>query len=338
MEQKAFIAGCKSTTLTQEEVDFFKDQKPWGFIIFARNIENREQVRALCSSMRECVGREDAPILIDEEGGRVQRLRPPNWISNPPGRALGKLYEQDAQMGKKAAWALSRLIAHDLCEIGVNVDCLPVLDIPVEGAHDVIGDRAYSSDPDTVAVLGECAANGLLAGGVLPIIKHIPGHGRSTCDSHHDLPRVDCDLETLKQVDFKPFKALNTMPMAMTAHIVYSAIDEECATRSSKVIEEIIRGYIGFDGLLMSDDVSMKALSGDYAQRTKSCFDAGCDIVLHCNGLMEEMKAVANATLKLDSTALERAQNALSLLKKPDSEDLALLRKDFDARIASLTA
>ena len=335
MRTKAFIAGCTGMELSEAEADFFRKEQPWGFIIFAHNIEDREQVSALTSQMRECVGRDDAPILIDEEGGRVQRLRPPHWLSNPPGQVLGKIYERDANDGKRAAWLLSRLIAHDLLEIGVNVDCLPILDVPVEGVSDAIGDRAYSRDVDIISEIGQSVVDGLMAGGVLPIVKHMPGHGRAICDSHFELPLVTETLEELIASDFKPFKALNKVAMAMTAHIVFEAIDSENpATTSTKMIDEIIRGTIGFDGLLMSDDVSMEALSGDYVERTKSSFAAGCDIVLHCNGKMDEMLQVASATPELKGQALKRAQFALSQLKPADNQDIAALRTEFDKLVS----
>lgn len=331
---KAFIAGCAGLELSDEERRFFQREKPWGFIIFARNIDNREQVLRLTDEMRQCVGRQDAPVLIDEEGGRVQRLRPPHWVSNPPGRVLGDIYHHDKTKGRRAAWLLSRLIAHDLLEIGVNVDCLPVLDVPVAGAHDAIGDRAYSLDPDVVGDIGASVVEGLLAGGVLPIVKHMPGHGRAFCDSHHDLPRVATSIEELLETDFKPFMLLNKVAMAMSAHIVFEAIDaDNPATNSKRMIEEFIRGKIGFDGLLMSDDVSMSALSGDYSQRTKSIFAAGCDIVLHCNGVMEEMAKVADATPELEGKALMRANTALSQLSRADGEDISTLRKEFDTLV-----
>ena len=335
MRTKAFIAGCTGMELSKAEADFFRKEQPWGFIIFEHNIEDREQVLALTSHMRACVGRDDAPILIDEEGGRVQRLRPPHWLSNPPGQILGKIYERDASEGKRAAWLLSRLIAHDLLEIGVNVDCLPILDVPIEGVSDAIGDRAYSRDVDVISEIGQSVVDGLMAGGVLPIVKHMPGHGRAICDSHFELPHITETLEELIISDFKPFKALNKVAMAMTAHIVFEAIDSENpATTSTKMINEIIRGAIGFEGLLMSDDISMEALSGDYVERTKSSFAAGCDIVLHCNGKMDEMLQVASATPELKGQALKRAQFALSQLKPADDHDIAALRSEFEKLVS----
>ena len=337
MSTKALIFGCAGLQLSEEEIHFFREHQPWGFILFGRNIESRQQVVQLTSQMRQCVGRDNAPILIDEEGGRVQRLRPPHWCSNPPGRLLGELYGKNQDRGKRAAWLQSRLIAHDLGEIGVNVDCLPVLDVPIAGAHDAIGDRAYSFDPDIVAIIGKAVIEGLLAGGVLPIVKHMPGHGRSFGDSHHELPRVDAGLEQLLATDFKPFAALNDAAMAMTAHIIFEAIDRDNpATTSPVLIKDIIRGHIGFDGLLMSDDVSMNALSGDYATRTQSIFAAGVDIVLHCNGLMDQMIEVAGVTPVLTGNALDRANLALSQLQRTQNVDVDGLRGEFDQLISEL--
>jgi beta-N-acetylhexosaminidase len=318
-ESKAMITGCAGKTLTEDEMAFFTREKPWGLILFARNIGMPEQIQALTAHFRMLVGRADAPVFIDQEGGRVQRIREPITQSYPSGAAIGAIYRNDPSAGRCAARTMSRLHAADLLPLGINADCLPVLDVPVEGAHDVIGDRAYGKDPETVAILGREAAEGLLDGGVLPVIKHIPGHGRAFSDSHKALPVVDTQLDELRRHDFPPFKALADMPMAMTAHVVYSAIDPgRPATTSARVVEEIIRGEIGFDGLLMSDDVSMHALSGDFRTRTESIFGAGCDVVLHCNGVMEEMLAVAAETPILDGTAAERADRALAMLSRHD--------------------
>ena len=330
MSTKAVIFGCAGLELSETEIQFFQDVRPWGFILFARNIDNRDQVLHLTDQMRDCIGRGDFPILIDEEGGRVQRLRPPHWCLNPPGRDLGQLYEQDNKAGKRAAWLHSRLIANDLREIGVNVDCLPVLDVPVVGAHDAIGDRAYSRDPEVVTQIGAAVIEGLMAGGVLPIVKHMPGHGRAFNDSHYDLPRVMTSLEELIETDFKPFSNLNKVGMAMTAHIIFEAIDKDNpATTSNRLVEDIIRGHIGFDGLLMGDDVSMNALSGDYRQRTQSIFGAGVDIVLHCNGVMGEMSEVAAVTPILADKMLERADAALAGLKSFENGDMGSLREEW---------
>ena len=317
MTQQAAIYGCQGTTLTEDEKAFFRDASPWGFIVFARNIETRDQLRALVSSFRETVGR-DAPVLIDQEGGRVARLKPPHWRKYPPARAYGELYERDRQAGLTAARLGTQIIASELSDMGIDVDCLPVLDVPVPGAHDIIGDRAYSTSPDTVKAVAQAAAEGLLAGGVLPVIKHIPGHGRAGVDSHEKLPVVDAPLETLRETDFVPFRALSDMPLAMTAHVVYSAIDpDNPATTSKKVIREVIREDMRFYGLLMSDDLSMQALKGTLGERTRAALDAGCDMALHCNGDMAEMKQVAAETPILQGEAGARAQIAIRDWKKP---------------------
>ena len=337
MTSKAFIAGCSGLALTPDEKAFFAAEKPWGFILFGRNIDTPDQVRALVDELRLSVGRADAPVLIDQEGSRVQRLRPPHWRKYPPGRLFGNLYANDPQKGCRAAWLQSRLIAFELASLGINVDCLPVLDVPVEGAHDVIGDRAYSFHPYEVAQLGRAAADGLMAGGVLPVIKHIPGHGRAFSDSHKELPTVDAHPAELGCTDFYPFMQLADMPMAMTAHVVYSGFDRDNpATLSQKMIGEIIRGWLGFDGLLMSDDLSMQALSGDFSERTQSAFAAGCDVVLHCNGLMAEMEAVAAASPTLEGKAEWRARIALERLAQPDESDEEALLAEFEALTAPL--
>ncbi len=331
-ESKAIILGSSGPALTPDEKAFFRDERPWGFIVFARNIESAGQLRDLAAEMRACAGRADAPVFVDQEGGRVQRLRPPLAPDYPPASALGALWRRDRQAGLRAAWLMSRLHAFDLLRHGLNADCLPVLDVPVEGAHDVIGDRAYGKDPGIVAAMGRAAMDGLVAGGVLPVIKHIPGHGRAFADSHHHLPVVEAPLEALRAHDFPPFRALNDAPMAMTAHVVYTAIDAaRPATTSPRAIAEIIRGELGFDGLLMSDDVSMKALSGDFASRTQAIVAAGCDVVLHCNGLMEEMRAVAGAAPVLSGEALRRARHAVAGLGANDGAGEDETRAEFSA-------
>lgn len=329
-ESKAMILGAAGTIPTEDEIRFYRDERPWGFILFARNLAEPGQIFDLVAAMRDCTGNSDAPVFIDQEGGRVQRLRPPIAPNYPAGAELGALYKADREKGLRATWLMSRLHAFDLARLGITADCLPVLDVPVEGANDVIGNRAYGKDPDTVSALGRAAAEGLLAGGVLPVIKHIPGHGRAFADSHHALPVVETPLEELRAHDFPPFRALNDMPMAMTAHVVYTAIDpDHPATTSKKAVSEIIRGEIGFDGLLMSDDVSMNALSGDFAARTDAIFAAGCDVVLHCNGIMAEMRAVADRTPALTGRALDRAGMALEPLHRRDMMDEAIARAEF---------
>ncbi|GHE52474.1 glycosyl hydrolase [Camelimonas fluminis] len=333
MTARALIVGLSGPELTDDERRFFREIDPWGFILFRRNVVDRAQVARLTSELRAAIGR-CAPVLIDQEGGRVQRLAPPVWPAYPPGRAYGRLESPFAR--REAAWLGARLIAHDLREVGVDVDCLPVLDVPSPGAHDVIGDRAYGDEPATVASLGRAAAEGLLSGGVLPVVKHIPGHGRAGADSHHDLPVVDAPLAELDARDFAPFRVLADMPLAMTAHVVFTALDAtRPATTSPEVISRIIRGAIGFDGLLMSDDLSMKALQGDFAARARDSIAAGCDVVLHCNGDRAEMEQIAAATPLLNGEAARRADMALGrILKTVEPLDVEAAR----ARLAELLA
>ncbi len=333
---RAFIAGCSGLALTPDEAAFFRDADPWGFILFRRNIETPRQVRALCDALRDTVGRADAPILIDQEGGRVQRMGPPHWPKYPPGQAYGRVHTTDPLVQRELTRLGARLIAHDLLSVGISVDCLPVLDVPVEGAHDIIGDRAYARDPHAVAVLGRAAAEGLIAGGVLPVVKHMPGHGRAFADSHQALPVVETPRDALEAHDFVPFRILADMPLAMSAHVVYTAIDpEHPATTSPIVIREIIRGHIGYDGLLMTDDLSMHALSGSFRGRAEAATAAGCDMLLHCNGVMEEMKAVAEGAPRLAGDALRRAEAALMRLRHvPEPFDPVDARARLDAALA----
>lgn len=329
-ESQTLILGCAGRSPTREEISFYRGERPWGFILFARNICEPEQIRDLVASLRDCVDRPDAPVFIDQEGGRVQRLRPPLAPNYPAGAALGALYRDDEEAGLRAAWLLARLHAFDLLRYGIDADCLPVLDVPVEGASDVIGQRAYGREPSVVATLGRAVAEGLMAGGVLPVMKHIPGHGRAGADTHFELPTVHASLDELRRHDFAPFQALNDLPVAMTAHVVFSAIDPDApATTSGKVVEEIIRGEIGFDGLLVSDDVSMKALSGDFQAKAAAILAAGVDLVLHCNGDMDEMRAVASRARPLEGEALKRAGRALGAVKGRDEADEAELRAEF---------
>ncbi len=328
MSRLAAIFGCAGTSLGSEEAAFFREARPWGFILFRRNVETPGQVRRLVGALRETVGAADAPLLVDQEGGRVQRLGPPHWPKYPAARAYGAL---PAGERRGMAWLGARLVAHDLHALGINVDCAPVLDVPEPGAHDIIGDRAYSQNPDEAAVLGRAAADGLMAGGVLPVVKHIPGHGRARSDSHEQLPVVDAGLEALAR-DFAPFRANADLPMAMTAHVVYAAIDpERPATASPKVIERVIRGEIGFDGVLITDDLSMKALSGGFDDRARAALAAGCDVVLHCNGSMAEMTAVATGARPLAGEASRRTQAALARLAAPQPLDVEAARARFAA-------
>ena len=290
----ALITGVAATTLTPQEVDFLRDIRPAGLILFARNLVNHSQIRALISAVREAVGTEELLVLIDQEGGRVQRLRPPLGRTLPPASAYGTLYSRDPAQATAAAFAVARLLAEDLKALGINADCAPVLDLPDPSSHAVIGDRAYGTSIDQVVRLARSVAQGFMAGGVLPVIKHIPGHGRATKDSHLALPVVTESREVLAASDFVPFKALNLLPAAMTAHIIYSAIDAGApASTSAILVGDVIRGEIGFDGLLMSDDLSMNALSGGMRQRAESVIAAGSDIVLHCSGDLREMRSAA---------------------------------------------
>ena len=310
----ACVFGCGGPALTGEESEFFARVKPWGFILFGRNIETPDQVRKLVRALRASVNRPDAPVLVDQEGGRVQRFTAPHWRPYPAARAYGRL-AVDRPTRLEMARLGGRLIAHDLAGLGVNVDCAPVLDVPTPGAHDVIGDRAYGQDPEEVAYLARATAEGLMAGGILPVIKHIPGHGRAEADSHLRLPVVKASLDALEKQDFAPFRALSDMPMAMTAHVVYAAVDpERPATTSPAVIKTVIRESIGFQGLLISDDLSMKALAGDLRSRAEAALAAGCDVVLHCNGGMSEMEAVAAGTPALSGRAASRAAAARARL------------------------
>ncbi len=321
MTQTAAIFGCLATRLSPQEFAFFRDAAPWGFILFARNIENPAQIRALCAELRESVGRH-APILIDQEGGRVARLTAPLWREWLP--PLAQMERGENLATARQAMALRyRLIAAELTDLGIDVNCAPMLDVPTANAHDIILNRCYGRDADTVAEIGRAVADSLLAGGVLPIIKHIPGHGRATLDSHLELPRVDASVADL-QTDFTPFRRLSDLPMAMTAHILYPALDsEECATFSVPIIR-MIRDDIGFDGLLMSDDLSMKALAGGFTERAKKTVKAGCDIVLHCNGDPAEMTAILTETPALAGQSLTRADAALALRTPPEPFDADL--------------
>lgn len=327
---KAMIVGVSGRVLTADERKFIAENQPWAFILFARNIGTAEEVRALTSSLRKASGRDDVFIFIDQEGGRVQRLRAPLAPDYPPAATLGTIYKKNRQKGLRAAWIMSRLHAFDLMRLGINADCLPLLDVPIEGADNVIGTRAYGNDPETVTAMGRAAAEGLQAGGVLPVMKHIPGHGRALCDTHKSLARVGASLETLRLSDFAPFEALSNLPVAMTAHVVYESVDPlNPATLSKAVVNTIIRGEIGFDGLLMTDDLSMKALSGDFGNLTEQAFEAGCDLVLHCNGESEEMQKIAAATPWLQGKALARADRATNFVRTPDEADEKALREEF---------
>ena len=315
----AVIYGYEGLIPTEAELAFFKDVNPLGFILFARNIDNPEQVKRAVKALKACVGWE-CPILIDQEGGRVARLKPPHWGKYPAVKTFADIYTKNGKdEAKEAVYYNYRLLGEELYELGINVDCAPVMDLLVEGAHDIIGDRSFGSDPKQVAELAIENAKGLIDSGVLPIIKHIPGHGRALVDSHEDLPTVDTSLEVLQQTDFASFKYVADKPWwAMTAHIVYNAVDDKLpATQSPKMIK-LIRDDIGFDGFLISDDLSMKALKGTFKEKAEKSLDAGCDAVLHCNGNMEEMLDVAKGVKPLTESARVRLEKSLSVLKAPE--------------------
>jgi beta-N-acetylhexosaminidase len=334
MSKRAFITGISGLELSAAEREFIRAERPWGFILFKRNIETSAQVAMLVHELREAVNEPEAPILIDQEGGRVQRLGPPNWPVYPAGAVFGALYDVDPTLGLTAARLSGRLIADDLTELGVTVDCLPLADVPVEGADAVIGDRAYGTEATKVAAIARAVTEGLEQGGVLPVLKHIPGHGRATADTHFRLPQVDASQEKLERTDFAAFRALADLPMAMTAHVVFSALDPaHPATTSATIVRQVIRGVIGFQGLLMSDDVSMNALMGSIAERTRAAITAGCDVVLHCNGNLDEMREVARETPELSAKALERANRALASRKAPLPFDRKAARARLDALI-----
>jgi len=338
MTARAFIPGIAGTALTPDERAFVREASPWALVLFTRNIETPAQVRALTASFRDAVGR-DAAVLVDQEGGRVQRLGPPHWTVYPPAASYGRRYDEDPAAALAAARMGSRLIAADLAAVGIDVDCLPVADVPVPGAHSIIGDRAYGDSAAKVAALAGAAAEGLLAEGVLPVLKHIPGHGRAGADSHVGLPVVETDRATLDATDFAAFRALSDLPLAMTAHVVYTAIDPIApATTSVTVVREVIRGWLGFRGLLMSDDISMGALAGSIAERTRAAIAAGCDLVLHCNGKLDEMAEVAADAPVLTGAAAARAQAALARRTSASHHDGAALRTQWAALMAAPAA
>lgn len=307
----AVVFGCAGESLSSEEREFFRDSNPLGFILFARNVQDPDQLRALVKDLRESVGR-NAPVLIDQEGGRVQRLRPPHWRSAPPMRVFGDLHAVNPDAAQRAVRINMQTIALELASLGIDVDCAPCLDVPIPGAHDIIGNRAFSEETSVVADLAKAACDGLMDLGVVPVIKHLPGHGRALVDSHEKLPVVDASQEELDSQDLIPFKAVASMPVAgMTAHVVYDAYAaEEVATLSSDVITNVIRGAIGFDGLLFSDDLGMKALAGSFTDRASNCLAAGCDVALHCSGNLSEMEDVAAGVRELS----DHARQALEAL------------------------
>lgn len=338
---KACILGLNGPRLSGRERAFFAEADPYGFILFERNCQTPDQVRRLVAALREISGRADAPILIDQEGGRVARLKPPHWRAAPPAAAFGELHRANAGAAARAVRLNGRLIGAELFDLGINVDCAPVLDIQAPGADPVIGDRAFSDDPVAVAALGRAFCDGLLASGVLPVIKHIPGHGRAGADSHVALPRVAAARDVLAATDFVPFKPSSggpgseARPWAMTGHVVFETIDpENPATLSARVIEEVIRGDIGFDGILITDDLSMEALSGPLAARARKAMGAGCDLNLHCNGKMEEMAEVALESPELSVSVMAKLALSLGALPAAAPLDSAKAKRDLDGALA----
>jgi beta-N-acetylhexosaminidase len=320
----AFIAGLAGAQLGAREAAVLREARPCGVILFARNIESPEQVRRLTGDVRAAIGADDLLVLIDQEGGRVQRLRPPHWRALPPAAAYGRLYQRDAQEALRSAFLAARLTAADLSALGINTDCTPVLDVPVPGSHDVIGDRAYGTTPDQVVALGRAVVDGFMAGGVLPVIKHIPGHGRATKDSHHDLPVVTASQSELEASDFRAFHGLRDATAAMTAHVVFTAIDADApASTSARVTADIIRGAIGFDGLLMSDDLGMRALTGTIAERAAAVLAAGSDLALLCSGDLAETESVAGVVPPLQGRAQARFANACAVFRQQSTFDVA---------------
>ncbi len=314
----ALILDCESARPTSDERALFRDADPWGFILFARHCQSAEDVRALCSELRETVGR-NAPVFIDQEGGRVARMKAPAFPAHPPMAVFGALWRKNPEQAIAAARLNAFLLGRLVSDLGVDVDCVPMLDVRQPDADKaVIGDRALADETEIVTALGRAVIEGLIEGGALPVIKHMPGHGRATVDSHHDLPRVATSREALRAVDFAPFRALRDAPIGMTAHVVYEAYDaERCGTMSKTIIDGVIRGEIGFDGLLVSDDLKMKALGGPVGERVSRCLAAGVDIACACNFSFEEKIEAANAAGQLVGAAQARADAALARRRGP---------------------
>lgn len=337
--QKAFITGLSGPKLNPEERAFVAGERPAGLILFTRNCESQAQIWQLIADFKVAAGTENVLVLIDQEGGRVQRLKPPIARLLPPAAAYAAHFPGDLEGAAAAARLVAHATARELKAMGINTSCAPVLDVPAPGSHDIIGNRAYGSDVATIVKLGLAVADGLMAGGVLPVMKHIPGHGRALADSHLELPVVEATLATLHASDFEPFRQLSGLPAAMTAHVVYTAIDaENPASTSATVTQKIIRGHIGFRGLLMSDDLSMKALSGSFGERTRAVLAAGSDLALHCNGDMAEMREVAAAAPALAGRALQRFEEAVDVVEQPgqpvDNSRVETLLQRLLARVA----
>lgn len=332
---RSVILGCAGAKLTTDEQAFFREADPFGFILFARNVENPDQLCQLTSDLCESVDRPDAPVFIDQEGGRVQRMRPPHWRVAPAMQVFGELYKSSPEKAREALALNIALLAAELRAVGISVDCAPLLDVSNPATHAAIGDRAFSPDADSVCDLGRVAMDAFMANGVFPVIKHIPGHGRATVDSHKDLPVVSATHDELSAIDFKPFQSLRDAPFGMTAHIIYEAIDAaRPATTSPTVIHDVIRQEIGFEGLLISDDLSMHALTGDFESRARGCLEAGCDLALHCNGDPAEMEAVGRAAPPMTESQWSKWRSFREDLKRPADFDTA----DAERRLESLLA
>ncbi len=339
MAERPLILGCRGPTLSDWERAFFADADPHGFILFKRNCETPDQVATLTADLLDCVGRPDAPVLVDQEGGRVQRLGPPHWRPMPAAAKFGRLAARDAAAGREAVALNARLLGDELAACGITADCAPVLDLSYPETHEVIGDRAFAASPALVADLGRAFCDGLAASGVMPIVKHIPGHGRANVDTHLELPRVSASRAELEASDFAPFRALADAPWAMTAHIVFEAIDpERPATVSPRLIAEVIRGFIGFDGVIVSDDLSMEALAGSLAARALAALGAGCDLALHCNGEPEEMAALAAAVGDMAETSAARLARAAAKVPAAPAPLARDERQGMEARLAALMA
>jgi beta-N-acetylhexosaminidase len=335
----AFITGLAGATLSAEERAFLRDAAPWGLILFKRNIQTPDQVIRLVGEARASVGRDDVPVLVDQEGGRVQRLGPPHWPVYPAGAAYGRLYDVDAAAALAAARLGARLIAADLLPLGIDVDCLPLADVPIDGSDPIIGDRAYGQTPEKVSAVASAIVEGLMDGGVLPVLKHLPGHGRANTDSHLELPVVTAPLALLEATDFQAFRPLRQLPLGMTAHVVFTSLDPTApATTSATIMRQVIRDSIGFSGALMSDDISMGALTGTIGERTQAAIAAGCDLVLHCNGRLEEMRAVASAAPRLAGVAADRAAAALRMRRAPGAIDTHAAHAELSATLAPYVA
>ncbi len=343
MAGRPIILGCRGPALSAWERAFFAEGDPHGFILFKRNCETPDQVANLIGDLLECIGRPTAPVLVDQEGGRVQRLGPPHWRAMPAAARFGELAAAEPEAGREAVAVNARLLADELTACGFTADCVPVLDLCHPETHEIIGDRAFGADPALVADLGRMLCDGLAAAGVLPIVKHMPGHGRATVDSHHELPRVAAGLAELEASDFAPFRALADAPWAMTAHIVFEAVDpDRPATVSPKVIGEVIRGSIGFEGVIVSDDLSMEALSGTLAERAQASLAAGCDLVLHCNGEPEEMSELVQAVGEMSADSAERLARAAAKVPavkaRLDADEREAMKARLDALLARTPA